>query len=178
MTSAARGRLMLAADFVRFQLAWFACVLLPHPADIAAGVALLVLHLRLVGERGEWRIVASAFAIGLVVDSALSAAGVLRFPHAMFAPLAPLWLLLLWSHFAATLRHSLGWLASRPLLSAALGAIAGPAAYFGGAALTDKAEIAAPTIPAAATLVIVWSAACVILPRTATFFSKNNSRRV
>jgi len=45
---------------------------------------------------------------------------------------APHWIIAMWLLFATTLNVSLRWLKERLLLATALGAIAGPAAYFAG----------------------------------------------
>ena len=163
-----RGIAAALADFARFQAAWFGCVLLPHPADIAWGAALLAAHLIFIGEKNEWKPTALCALTGAAVDSLWGAAGVLRFGAESFPPgVAPLWLVLLWAHFGATLRHSLAWLEKSVPLAATLGAVAGPLAYFGGAALTNKAEIASDPAWAAAALSLTWLAACVALPRLA-----------
>lgn len=127
------------ANFVAFQLCWFANVLGAANAQPWLGpvvVALwLVAHVRAcVGAREvEGYVCASVGLLGYVTDSALVLTGLIAFPA--FTHLggpSPLWMIALWVGFAMTLRHSLGWLRGRYLLGAALGAIFGPLAYFAG----------------------------------------------
>jgi hypothetical protein len=74
--------------------------------------------------------------LGFCVDSVHLRAGVFallgepRFPF-----LRPPWLVALWALFGTTLRGSLGWLAGRYRLSAALGAVGGALSYVGGTKL-------------------------------------------
>ncbi len=73
---------------------------------------------------------------GLLVDSGLTASGLLRFGAHPFAPwLCPPWLCALWYLFATTLHQSLRWLEGRIWLAAMIGGIAGPISYGAGEAL-------------------------------------------
>lgn len=128
-----------AANFVLFQFLWFWCVLAPMWWDVAVGVVVIAAHLRFIGAAGEWRLLAVVAVAGAAMDSLLAAFGVLRFaPQSL---LVPLWLVLLWLNFATTLSHCMRWLARRRLLAAAFGALFAPPAYWGAAAISDKAEI-------------------------------------
>jgi hypothetical protein len=132
-------RASVIANFVGFQVNWFACVLgaaagapLVGPAVVAT---LLAIHLRL---RRAWRpellLVVLAGVIGYVADSALVLAGVFGFtdPARLGWP-STIWMVCLWMSFAATLRASLGWLRGRYALAAVFGAVGGPLAYWAGA---------------------------------------------
>ena len=74
--------------------------------------------------------------LGWLADSCLVLTGLIAFPaYTHLGGPSPVWMVALWVAFAATLRHSLGWLRGRWLLGAVLGAIGGPLAYLSGQAL-------------------------------------------
>jgi len=122
-------------------IGWFACVLgdawgrpLVGPVVVAA---LIALHLTLVPRRDrEVLLLAGAGVVGYSLDSLLVLAGAIGFDPGS-GPLAPskLWMVALWMNFATGLNLALYWLAGRPVLAAALGAVGGPMAYFGGVQL-------------------------------------------
>lgn len=150
MRSAALGRMV--ANFLGFQITWFACVGgagygVPALGLVAAAL-LLPLHLATLGgdrrgaagragDRGvELRLLAAAAITGYVFDGALALAGVIAFPaHAGLAVPTTPWMVALWAAFAATLRHSLDWARRRYVLGGVAGAVFGPLAYVAGEAL-------------------------------------------
>lgn len=114
-----------------FQLCWFLAVLGNH-AMVPVLLLLIALHLALHPSSGkELRMMLIGGSMGLVVDGTLTQLGVFVF-SAPPAFVIPLWLLLLWAAFAATLRNSLSFLRHRPVLTALLGAAAGPLSYVAG----------------------------------------------
>jgi hypothetical protein len=160
----------LLGNLVAFQAGWFACVLgaangkyLLGPAVVAAGVAL---HLALSEDRrGQVLLLATAAVLGLLVETALSAIGATAPARdAIPSPLPPLWLIALWPNFGAALPVSLRFLRGKTALSAVLGAVAGPGAYYGGA------RLGALTFPGGdgfglALLTVVWAASVPLLVR-------------
>ena len=128
----------MIANFILFQLGWFACVLgaangLPW-AGPAFAIPLAAYHLK-VSRRPTstlWLLILVT-ASGALVDGLLTASGVLNFEDSWLAigPV-PVWMVALWLMFATTLESSLGWLQGRPFLGLILGAIVGPLAYMGG----------------------------------------------
>jgi len=129
------------ANFVAFQLGWFACVLgaaygLPW-AGTAAALAIVAWHLsRAPRPRAELALVLGAAGIGALWDSALAALGLVAFPNGTLVEgTAPHWMVALWMVFATTLNVSLAWLRRSLLVAAALGAVGGPLAYLAGAKL-------------------------------------------
>jgi hypothetical protein len=131
----------VAVNALLFQAGWFACVLgaaqgLPW---IGAIIAVLVIgwHLaRAADPRREVALIAAAGVLGLVFETLLVQSGWVRFDSGMLvAGVAPYWMVALWAIFATTLNVSLRVLRSRLGLAAALGAVGGPAAYYGGAQL-------------------------------------------
>jgi hypothetical protein len=152
----------MLANFILFQLGWFACVLGgAHDRPwLGTGVALAIVvwHLARVRDpRRELALVLIAAAVGAAFESALSALGWVRYPTGMLVPgTAPVWLVAIWMLFATTLNVSLRWLRRFPPAGIALGAIAGPLAYWGGARL-GAMEFVAP-VAATAALAIGWAA--------------------
>lgn len=129
-------------NFVAFQGCWFANVLgaanaTPWLGPVATGVWMIVHFVRLDGPAAtEARVLISAVLLGWAADSTLVLSGLLAFPpFAQLGQPSPVWMVALWVCFAATLRHSLGWLRGRWLVGAALGAVGGPLAYLGGESL-------------------------------------------
>lgn len=129
------------ANFLLFQLAWFASVLgaaKGMPAAGPAAVALVVaVHLCFANRpASELKLVVACGAIGAFFDSLLVSSGWVAYASGMFAAgIAPYWIITMWMSFATTLNVSLGWMHGRPLLSAAMGLVAGPLTYLAGARL-------------------------------------------
>lgn len=147
------------ADLALQQAAWWAAVLLAaggRPlAGGAAGLTAVAVHLALrPAERPRLlRAALLAAAYGLVTDSALGSAGLVVFAGA--GALSPAWMVGLWAAFAVGLTASMARVAAWPLLLlAALGAVAGPLAYRGGAAL-GAISLAGPV--AFAAIALQWA---------------------
>jgi hypothetical protein len=157
------GRTGILLNAVAFQGAWFACVLGGAQGWPWAGavLALLVVAVQLAlapDPAREVLLVAAVTLLGLALDSTLIATGWLAFASPVpFAALAPVWIVALWAAFATTLTVSLHWLQGRWLLAGALGALAGPLAYYAGARLGAVRLHAAPQ--ALAALALVWALA-------------------
>lgn len=101
-------------------------------------LAFLTAHLATCRRRArEAQLLLAAALVGAVGDGALVLGGWLAFPAgAHLGPLpSPLWMLGLWSAFAALLGGPLRWLRRDLRLAAVAGALGGPLAYRGGAAL-------------------------------------------
>jgi hypothetical protein len=122
-----------------FQASWFAAVL--GAANGMAWLGLLVIALSLTWHvRGSARpkyetlLIIAAAAIGTVFEFFPFVLGWLDYPgHA--AHFVPLWMIALWMNFASVMNVSLRGLRHRTWLLALLGAVGGPAAYWGGASL-------------------------------------------
>lgn len=79
-------------------------------------------------------LVLTAGVLGFCFDSLLISAGIFTPVQHLFPyPLSPPWMILLWMNFASVINVSLKRLHGRYLLSAGLGSVGGPAAYYGGA---------------------------------------------
>ncbi len=124
------------ANFVLFQVAWFACVIGAAEGDLAmplgVTLAVLLVHFACVArdEPREWQL----FAVVIVCGSALSALNVaigsIAFPDGRFDVVGvPPWIVALWALFAMLLLHSLRWLHGRPLIAGVCGAVGSPMSY-------------------------------------------------
>lgn len=128
-------------NLLAFQVGWWAVVLTAAYGQAVFGLLVVGLllgwHLTRVRPRtGEAALVGLAMLIGLAFDGLLQASGWVAFAGGGVAKwLPPLWMVALWANFATTLNVSLRALRQRPLLAAGLGAVGGPAAYWGGAQL-------------------------------------------
>lgn len=123
---------------VVFQIGWLCCVLAGanHVPWLGTSIALLIVAWHVNGAispRHELTLILFAGLMGAVWDSLLVYAGWLQYPSGtLIEGTAPHWIIAMWLLFATTLNVSLKWLKQRPVLSAAMGAVAGPAAYFAG----------------------------------------------
>jgi hypothetical protein len=119
----------------------------------------VVLHIAIAFQKqDELFLILAAGAVGFCVDSVLVAFGVFSpVAYLLPAPFSPPWMVLLWMNFAITLNASLKKLHGRYTLSALLGAVSGPAAYYSGAKLGAATEL--PTISDLVVLSAVWAAA-------------------
>jgi hypothetical protein len=122
---------------VAYQVAWIACVGggargWTWPGALGAALV-MACAATMPGARGKRVAFALQWAaLGAACDLALAASGWLQFPApaAAIGPL-PVWMALLWLSFAPCLPLLARWLAHRPVLAAALGALGGPLAYLG-----------------------------------------------
>lgn len=155
---------LMAWNIVSLNLAWFICVWAaaqgrPWLGVIAVAV-LVAIHVGLVpARRRELLLIASMGCFGYVADSIPTLLGVYAFPEAsQLGGPSPLWMVALWCNFATAPSVALYWMAGRPALSALLGAIGGPMAYFAG---MQFGGMVAPlgTGPLLATVAIEWAIA-------------------
>ena len=127
-----------AINLCLYQAGWFALVLGAanrRPwAGVGAGLVLIAVHLILARERKpEILMVVSVGIMGTIVDSAQAFAGVFVFESGYWTFwVVPFWLTVMWMQFATLFHFALRWLSGRYLLSAALGAVGGPAAFLTG----------------------------------------------
>ena len=126
-------------NVVAFQVGWFLSVQgaargFPWLGPLSV-MMVLALHLSQSPRRlAEVTLALATGAFGFLFDSVLAAGGVFSpVRYWMPAPLSPIWMVLLWVNFATLLNVSLKWLQGRYVLAALLGAVGGPAAYYGGA---------------------------------------------
>lgn len=127
---------LVIANFVLFQLGWFACVLGAaegHPW-IGTGIALAIVAWHLwsaPASSEEGMLMAQVVLIGALWDSLLVMLGWIRYPSGtLLSGAAPHWILALWALFATSLNLSMRWLKPRLGLAALLGAVCGPLSYW------------------------------------------------
>ncbi|HET6412398.1 MAG TPA: DUF2878 family protein [Anaeromyxobacter sp.] len=147
------------ADLALQQAAWWAAVLLAaHGRPLAAattGLAGVAVHvaLRPAERRRLLRAALAAAAYGFATDTALAAVGLAALAGG--GRVSPAWMVGLWAIFGVALTASLRRVASWPLpVLVALGAVAGPTAYRGGAAL---GALALSGLPALAAVGAQWA---------------------
>ena len=151
----------VAANFVLYQIAWFACVLggahgLPW-VGVAVTAGAIAIHLAAApSPRRDGALILSVAGIGALWDGLLVGLGLLQYPSGMILPwLAPVWIIAMWAGFATTLPLSLRWLLGRWRLAALFGALGGPLAFYAGMKL---GAVAFPDpIAALATLAVGWA---------------------
>lgn len=119
-----------------FQCAWWAIILFPGVWTLVVLVVFFCQHFIWVSASfsRESLYILVVCSLGVAFDSVFFAAGLMT--HAG-ANVMPLWMIGMWLIFAATLRHSLNWLAFYPKLAIVLGAVVGPLSYLAGTEFTD-----------------------------------------
>lgn len=152
------------ANFLAFQIGWWACIL--SAADgrpvIGIGVAAVLVsaHLALVRSRGEVLLILTAGVVGLVLDGALAARGLLVFDEldAPFLGPLPLWMAALWMNFAISLNHVMAWMRGRYLIGVLFGVLGGPSTYFAGERL-GALSLGPDLVESLVGIGIVWAVA-------------------
>lgn len=119
-------------NLIGFQLCWWSAILLSDERVVILSV-LLVTHLLLHRHPiHEGVVILSCGLTGFAVDIILTAADVFRFG---VSALPPLWLLLLWFCFSATLRQSMSYFYGRWVMAGVCGGIFGSLTYIAAANL-------------------------------------------
>lgn len=135
-----------------FQSTWFLCVL-GRDALLPLTLGMLALHFILVDSaREEARRLLPIIAIGVGVDTLLSAMGIFDFG----AVLVPLWLMALWVAFAASLTRALGVFGRSRGLAALVGGLGVPFNYAVGAKMGAVALPMDPMVTGAV-LIAIWA---------------------
>ena len=119
-------------NFLLFQLIWFIATLGRESLEWLL-ILLLVAHLSICADRkAELRIMVLCAGLGSGADMTLTLMGVFVFSPAPSLLPIPIWLIALWFGFAATLRHSLSYLVTRPTIAILAAGIAAPISYGAG----------------------------------------------
>ena len=154
------------ANFLAFQIGWFANILGAANGSPWLGplyvVVWLSLHLMLLEKRErspDLQLILWAAFVGYAADSLLVLLGLMTFPpQAQLGAPSPVWMVCLWMGFAATLRHSMGWVRGRKKWASVLGLIGGPLAYFAGS------KLGAVILPTSLSLIGVAAVWGLVLP--------------
>ena len=159
-------KMALLLNIIGFQLCWIACVI---GGNLWASlfVSLFMFWHWWQLKTGELWLIITITLGGTLFDSLLLNFDLLTFPS-YEGPLIPLWLILLWTAFSATLYHSMAWLLKKPLLAAALGAVAAPWSYYAGS-LFDAVQLTSPA------LLLIASAWALLLGAVALFRRERES---
>lgn len=155
---------MLLANFVLFQLAWFACV-----AGAAYGMPWLGVSVTLITTawhlhqsrhaKPEMLLMFAVLLIGASFDQLMLLLQLVAYQqHGWSTSLVPVWIMALWLAFASTLNLSLAWLQGRYLIAAMFGASGGPLAYLG------AQNIGAVTLPNSTSYIALSVGWAVITP--------------
>ncbi len=159
-------KMALLLNIIGFQLCWIACVIGGNLwASLCVSLFMFWHWWQL--KTGELWLIITITLGGTLFDSLLLNLDLLTFPS-YEGPLIPLWLILLWTAFSATLYHSMAWLLKKPLLAAALGAVAAPWSYYAGS-LFDAVQLTSPA------LLLIASAWALLLGAVALFRRERES---
>ena len=116
-------------NLVGFNITWLGLVFFGN-SFIPFAATLFICHLYFQAEKNELVLILLVATIGVLLDSTLEYNSIFVFPKTEYIPL---WLITLWFCFAATIRHSLGFLAQSKILQLLVGGIAAPLSYLAGA---------------------------------------------
>jgi len=125
-------------NFIFFQVGWFACVLGAANGQafwaVLATLLYVLIHVwQSEDKKAEGILLFKVFILGVSADSLIMNMGFLGFNDVWPSQyLSPAWMWALWVLVASTMNGSLSWLKGKPILGAALGAIAGPLSYEAG----------------------------------------------
>ena len=85
--------------------------------------------------RNDGLMLLASAAVGLTLDHLLAVGGWVTYVGRVRVGLIPLWLVMIWAGFGVTLRHSQSIFIRSKRAALSLGAVCGPAAYWGGVKL-------------------------------------------
>lgn len=133
-------KLRVPLNFVGYQASWFACVIGENTWAIPVVAVFLLWHTQ-VARQGEWALIGLVALGGILLDNLWFNLGFTAYPASLNSfpadayPFIPLWLVLLWVAFSATLLHAMHYFFKRPLLISSIAAFAAPLSYFAGTKL-------------------------------------------
>gem|GEM_PF-352285 len=145
-------------NLVWFQLIWFVAVFFTDKGQIFLILSLL-LHFYLSPNRKyDLASLITITLVGGAVDLLLSRLGLMIFPQAV---LLPVWLVLLWAHFAVALNHGMSWLNKIPVyFQIVFGGLFGPLSYYAGYKF-GAVDFPLSDLQTLFTLIVIWS---ILLP--------------
>lgn len=156
------------ANLVCTQAAWFACVVgaakeWPWLGPVVTVVWCAVWLWLSAHRRADLLLVVGSAVLGYAFDSMLVLGGFFSFaPAVQLGGPSPLWMVALWALFGTTLRGPMHRLLDKPLLSAVVGAVAGPLAYGGGVRL-GAATFGDDEVTSRLAIAVAWAIALPLL---------------
>ena len=117
-------------NLIWFNIIWFVAIYFTKQGQCFLVISLLCHFYFTPTRRHDLWVMLSVTFLGASSDALLTHFNVMFFAENV---LLPLWLLILWAHFALALNHGLSWLQYFPLyLQAIFGGIFGPLSYYAG----------------------------------------------
>lgn len=157
------------ANFVLFQISWFAAILGGAQGwpllGSAPAIIVVAIHLYMNRDKlmREVLLVTVVTLLGVFVETGFVEFGVLHYARSSAdAALPPIWIIALWFAFGTLPHGSLSWLSGRLWLQLFLGAVFGPLSYVGGANL-GAATLSVPLINSIAMISVGWAVAMVLI---------------
>lgn len=165
--------MLMLFNIIGFNISWFGLILL-EAHFIPIVLLWLGVHFYFCKQKSaEVKLVLSVAIIGIFIDFSLSFFGAFHFKDTLFIPL---WLMMLWIAFAATIAHSLKFLARSTLLQLIVGFVFPPLSYIAGASLTSM-TFGFELFITYFILAVIWSILMVLffrLKKTFYFQEKDN----
>jgi len=145
---------LIVINFTIYQVNWLLMVL-GQNTFLWLALLLIGFHLLLLPEpMRDSMLMVLVTCCGVILDGLLKGIGFFSF-SADFWPI-PLWLVVIWMSLGLLPNYSLGWLKGRWFLSATLGAIGGPLAYWAGVRL-GVASFNWPLLQSLLLLAFLWA---------------------
>jgi len=164
-------------NLFRYQLTWLATILgAAHgKSDLGAfiGFLMVVLHFKRCHHLlAEYKTVFTTLLIGGLWELFLVQQDLVVYQGLSPITIVPVWILILWAAFGATLNGCLGWFKDHLGWSVVFGALGGPLAWYGGAAL---GALSLPNPPLGyGVLAVGWAVMMPLLSFLARYFTLNS----
>jgi len=157
------------ANFILFQLAWFAAVVGGARGwpilGVLPAIVVVAIHLgsNLAQLKQEIILVLGVTALGAIFETAFIAIGTLSYARPDgIAALPPIWIIALWFAFGTLPHGSLKWLSGRIWPQLLLGAVFGPLSYLCGVRL-GAATLGEPILTSLVIIGFGWALALVLI---------------
>lgn len=123
----------MIVNLICFNLAWLGLIFIGNTAIAFVLLWLIITIYNSNNRYAELQLVISITLVGSLVDAIFTAYGVLMFNNSLFIPL---WLVVLWAAFSATITSSLMFLSGSKLGQFIFGFVFAPLSYLAGASLS------------------------------------------
>ena len=129
--------MMVITQIILLNVLWFASVLgaangLLMPSVVATTLLLAVIFIYQGFDQQDFKIIGISVLMGLLIDGFLSQSGWLVYANHghQVSYLPPLWIMLLWLGFGATIKTGMSWMFSSPVMGAGFMLIGAPLSYY------------------------------------------------